>query len=40
MKFYNDKDKIDMCRKFLEEIEDIVKSNENFLNEVIYIKCK
>lgn len=29
-----------MCRKFLEEIEDIVKSNENFLNEVIYIKCR
>uniref|UniRef100_A0A8W8J315 Nephrocystin 3-like N-terminal domain-containing protein n=1 Tax=Magallana gigas TaxID=29159 RepID=A0A8W8J315_MAGGI len=39
-KFYNDKDKIDMCRKLLEEIEDIVKSNENLSNEAIYIKRK
>uniref|UniRef100_K1PD23 Nephrocystin 3-like N-terminal domain-containing protein n=1 Tax=Magallana gigas TaxID=29159 RepID=K1PD23_MAGGI len=39
-KFYNDKDKINMCRELLEEIEDIVKSNENLSNEAIYIKRK
>nr|XP_034332147.1 uncharacterized protein LOC105339619 isoform X3 [Crassostrea gigas] len=39
-KFYVDRDKIDMCMDLLEEIEDIVKSNENLSNEASHIKRK
>lgn len=39
-KFYVDRDKIDMYREVLKEIEEIVNSNKHYSNEATYIMRK